>query len=112
MIRIRLRYILVIPIFFLFLIGIDRLINMEWSLPQYSVEVRPKPKLPAGFYLVLHTSAKTLPQGLSVHHHNEWTYIGPLSNIKDCHQTRIKINPLYPNITHELIKIEASPAFP
>ena len=71
---------------------------------QSSAQIIKHPHLDPGYYLVLHTKA-SLPNSIQYQHAGQRTYIGPLPNIRSCHESRSKIKPLYPGVASELLKI-------
>ena len=98
--RIRVRY----PLIFSFILGILYLLSTAPLLPSAPSTIQPIPNLDAGYYLVLNTNAK-LPQEIQAKYSKNTTYIGPLSTIAECHNSRNKIKPLYPGIALDLIKV-------
>ena len=108
MIRVRLRY----P---LLLIGVGILYAFAPNIAEHTplkstldTNVVPHPHLDAGYYIVLHTKA-TLPDELCAKQVGKKTYVGPLPTIRECHESRTKIKPLYPGIASELIKVNTIP---
>lgn len=100
---VRLRYPLIIV---MALIAMS-LLSQHLDADKRTIKITPSPKLAPGYYIVLHTKTK-LPDDIHAHHENNVTYVGPMNNIKDCHQNRVKIRPLCPGVETELLKVNAS----
>lgn len=108
MTKIRLRYPLLVIVL---LAGAYTLSNITHSLKTPTStpsSIIPHPKLSAGYYIVLNTKAE-LPKDLPAKHIGKRTYVGPLLTIRDCHESRIKIKPLYPGVVTDLLKINTIP---
>ena len=98
---IRLRY----PFIFLIAAVLALAISNDLEERKHNaIKVHPTPNLAPGYYIVLHTKAK-LPQDVHTYSDHNMTYVGPMPNIKACHQSRVKIRPLYPGVETELVKI-------
>lgn len=104
MLKIRLRY----PLLLLILVAIYGFWIDASDLPKtaYS-QLSSPPELTAGYYVVLHTPAK-LPQDIPIKTSKTASFIGPLHNMKTCHEMRSKIHPHYPGVMQTFIKISQS----
>lgn len=100
MIKVRLRY----PLALIAILSGLYLFNSASLVPIHPSIMQSIPDLDAGYYLALNTRTK-LPDNFPTHYSKNITYIGPLSTISECHYNRIKLRPLHPGISLQLIKV-------
>jgi hypothetical protein len=98
--RIRVRY----PLALLLVLSLYALVGDISITPTQPSQIIKAPPLPPGFYLVLHTNA-SLPDNIPAIHEKHFTYVGPLSHVKSCHEMRAKTKPLYPGVITDIIKV-------
>ena len=81
--RIRLRYLLIIPALALLTMLATNLNSIDIPPLSSGSQVTPRPKLPAGYYLVLETRATAIPEDIDTHMIGKITYVGPMQTISE-----------------------------